>query len=726
AESVFLTSGPVETDVLHHKKQPLHNRNSVIDGFFKAISPSTHTIRSEDGYSTHGQDTPDTTQSTTPTELQQSIEALYLSVRQRKQTLYRQNGTVYNKKNLNKMIDIIKPLDAQVPAAAPCSSGKNTEPKPKPSEYNPVDLFPLMSSCFNVCCSNGVRKENLIHFIQLQANDCFENCHYPTKVESYFFWKIMELFCRENGEVMMCEVTAVLLKCYGLLREKLAEVKDAQTWKEWCLPLARLLCSAAPDDEHREAVIKMGDDLASRKLIYAAHICYVVAKVELGSRRYFELIGCYRYCTLPFGLKACINPFVRTEMYEYVLWLTSGQAQPSFQIFKLCAASRNIIYRAPNVSFKYCEVITRAVVTFPDRATRSFIEHLLLLSCKLQNKNAEEPEWLRELRQLHRTKLADANVTDAPEQHVASTSQRFRVSEIQESKDESVNEPIPQLQPPGPEQLAELEALLSSWYQLGDLLGNGCFGFVYKAVRIADNKKVKVAVKVQKKSRSIVTMKMPGETEGLPSEVLLMMMTSEPPACSSVIELLEWCDMGHQFIMIMERPSPSMDLLKFMSLQNGYLSEAQAQYIMAQVIRAARHCCDRGVVHRDIKAENLIINPETLEVKLIDFGCGELLKDAPSKDFFGTIFLAPPEWLFYREYMGVPATIWGLGILLFHLLSGQILLVNLENDFYHGYMNALPDVSQECFQLLMWCLDLNPETRPTFEHLARHEWFTGG
>ncbi|XP_058240288.1 serine/threonine-protein kinase pim-1-like [Hemibagrus wyckioides] len=307
---------------------------------------------------------------------------------------------------------------------------------------------------------------------------------------------------------------------------------------------------------------------------------------------------------------------------------------------------------------------------------------------------------------------------------MVSTSQRFRVSEIQELKHDPPNEPIPELQPPGPEQLAELEALLSSRYQLGDLLGNGCFGFVFKAVRIADNKKV--AVKVVKKSGFTTTMKMPGETEELPSEVALMRMVSEPPVCSNVVELLEWFDMGHQFVMIMERPSPSMDLLEFMELQGGSLSEAQARDIMVQVIRAARHCCERGMVHRDIKVEKLIINPETLEVKLIDFGCGELLKDTPSKHFFGTIFLIPPECLFRGEYMGVPATIWGLGILLYHFLSGQIPFIDIEQDFSYGYLNALPDVSQECFQLLMWCLDLNPETRPTFELLARHEWFTGG
>ncbi|GAA6096902.1 uncharacterized protein LOC108269550 isoform X1 [Tachysurus ichikawai] len=82
------------------------------------------------------------------------------------------------------------------------------------------------------------------------------------------------------------------------------------------------------------------------------------------------------------------------------------------------------------------------------------------------------------------------------------------------------------------------------------------------------------------------------------------------------------------------------------------------------------HCYDRGVFHCDIKAENLI-NPDTLEVKLIDFGCGALLKDTTYKYYFGTDSYAPLEWLISGEYMAIPATVWSLGILLFYLLSGE-------------------------------------------------------
>ncbi|GAA6093436.1 serine/threonine-protein kinase pim-1-like [Tachysurus ichikawai] len=53
---------------------------------------------------------------------------------------------------------------------------------------------------------------------------------------------------------------------------------------------------------------------------------------------------------------------------------------------------------------------------------------------------------------------------------------------------------------------------------------------------------------------------------------------------------------------------------------------------MHQVVQAACHCCGCGVFHGDIKAENLLINTDTLDVKLKIFGCGDLLKDTPIQD----------------------------------------------------------------------------------------------
>lgn len=69
---------------------------------------------------------------------------------------------------------------------------------------------------------------------------------------------------------------------------------------------------------------------------------------------------------------------------------------------------------------------------------------------------------------------------------------------------------------------------------------------------------------------------------------------------------------------------PSMDLHRDCLLY-GRLPEPVAQVVMWQTVRAARHCCRRGVLHHDIKPMNILINTDTLEVKLINFGCGKLL-----------------------------------------------------------------------------------------------------
>lgn len=114
-----------------------------------------------------------------------------------------------------------------------------------------------------------------------------------------------------------------------------------------------------------------------------------------------------------------------------------------------------------------------------------------------------------------------------------------------------------------------------------------------------------------------------------------MKMASMLPCSEHVVELLEWFEMTTSFILVLERPSPCVNLLQFLRQNDGRLSELQARDIMQQVVRAALHCSERGVLHRDIKPQNLLINTETLQVKLIDFSCGDLMKDRPYTSYAG-------------------------------------------------------------------------------------------
>ncbi|XP_058256761.1 serine/threonine-protein kinase pim-1-like [Hemibagrus wyckioides] len=214
------------------------------------------------------------------------------------------------------------------------------------------------------------------------------------------------------------------------------------------------------------------------------------------------------------------------------------------------------------------------------------------------------------------------------------------------------------------------EEKFESLYTVDNLLGRGAFGSVFAGVRKKDGKMVALKFEAKGPRNKFITI--PGETRSLPLEVALMEMVSRPPRCENVVEMLEWFEMSDKFVLVLERPVPCMNLEKYYE-HNGYgLSEVISQTIMRQVVRAAKHCCDCGVFHRDIKPENILINPDTLEVKLIDFGCGDLMKDEVYTSFSGTPAYCPPEWIRNNEYLAVPATVWSLGVVLYEILSGNL------------------------------------------------------
>ncbi|KAF4109180.1 hypothetical protein G5714_010253 [Onychostoma macrolepis] len=109
---------------------------------------------------------------------------------------------------------------------------------------------------------------------------------------------------------------------------------------------------------------------------------------------------------------------------------------------------------------------------------------------------------------------------------------------------------------------------------------------------------------------------------------------------------------------------------------------------MWQVIYATNFCCYCGVFQRDIKLENLLMNPCLLEIKLIDFGCGELMSDSAYKSFSCTRPYMPPEYYDRGFYHAKSATV---GVLLFVMLHGRFpQAINLSND------RSVFAVSQEC------------------------------
>ncbi|XP_051718412.1 serine/threonine-protein kinase pim-2-like [Ctenopharyngodon idella] len=159
--------------------------------------------------------------------------------------------------------------------------------------------------------------------------------------------------------------------------------------------------------------------------------------------------------------------------------------------------------------------------------------------------------------------------------------------------------------------------------------------------------------------------------KSLPNEIAMMIQVSKGPSVPQIIKLLDWYETRKEYILVIERPTPCTDLRKYLLQNDGRISESKARAVMHQVVTAARICFERGIFHSDIKLENLLINENSLQVKLIDFGVSRSLKKSGYTRYIGTIY-APPE-AFHKtcRYHAKPATVYSLGILLYLMLFGK-------------------------------------------------------
>jgi len=151
-------------------------------------------------------------------------------------------------------------------------------------------------------------------------------------------------------------------------------------------------------------------------------------------------------------------------------------------------------------------------------------------------------------------------------------------------------------------------------HRMKGVLGKGGFGVVHSAVRKNDG--LHAAVKDVPKDK---VLEYTDETR-IPLEVALMQQVSDIPG---VIKVLDFFDMGQSYYIVMERFN-SKDLFDFISEQ-GALPEVMAKDILRQLLTILVSCHQRGVVHRDIKDENILIEDNTFKIKLIDFGAAKVL-----------------------------------------------------------------------------------------------------
>ncbi|XP_043772308.1 protein transport protein Sec16A isoform X14 [Cervus elaphus] len=190
-----------------------------------------------------------------------------------------------------------------------------------------------------------------------------------------------------------------------------------EKWGDWRPHLAMILSNLSSNvDVESRAMATMGDTLASKGLLDAAHFCYLMAQVGFGvyTKKTTKLVLIGSNHSLPFLKFATNEAIQRTEAYEFAQSLGAQTCSlPSFQVFKFIYCCRLAEMGLATQAFHYCEAIAKSVLAEPHRHSPVLLRQLAQVASQLrlfdpqlkekpEEEASAEPAWLAQLRLVER------------------------------------------------------------------------------------------------------------------------------------------------------------------------------------------------------------------------------------------------------------------------------------------------------------------------------------
>ncbi|XP_030541219.2 CBL-interacting serine/threonine-protein kinase 4-like [Rhodamnia argentea] len=262
-------------------------------------------------------------------------------------------------------------------------------------------------------------------------------------------------------------------------------------------------------------------------------------------------------------------------------------------------------------------------------------------------------------------------------------------------------------------------AALLGKYQMGQLLGRGSFAKVYRASSLADGSPV--AIKIIDKTKPI--------TSAMEPQILREVAAMRRLQCHpNILKIHEVMATRTKIYLVMELASGGELFSKI--VRRGRLTEPVARRYFQQLVSALRFCHRSGVVHRDVKPQNLLLDAAGA-LKVSDFGLSALpeqLRDGLLHTACGTPAYTAPEVVCRHGYDGSKADAWSCGVILFVLLAGYMPfddhnLVAMYKRIHTRDYNFPDWISKPARYIIHQLLDPNPNTRMSLEALINTSWF---
>uniref|UniRef100_A0A8C5FAC7 non-specific serine/threonine protein kinase n=1 Tax=Gadus morhua TaxID=8049 RepID=A0A8C5FAC7_GADMO len=248
-------------------------------------------------------------------------------------------------------------------------------------------------------------------------------------------------------------------------------------------------------------------------------------------------------------------------------------------------------------------------------------------------------------------------------------------------------------------------------YRLLKTIGKGNFAKVKLARHILTGREV--AIKIIDK------------TQLNPTSLQKVSVSNAP----NKVQLFEVIETEKTLYLIMEYASGG-EVFDYL-VSHGRMKEKEARAKFRQIVSAVHYCHQKHIVHRDLKAENLLLDADS-NIKIADFGfSNEFTMGSKLDTFCGSPPYAAPELFQGKKYDGPEVDIWSLGVILYTLVSGSLPfdgqnLKELRERVLRGKYRVPFYMSTDCEGILRRFLVLNPTKRCTLEQIMKDKWMNVG